>query len=115
MGRFRQPGDPGYYTPDETFASTEPVDNLIASGYMLSPEQEAALTPEQAAQYYTAYSNIRQDNQNTHNAGINAAWAQGFSSPETAPRPSDARRRTASRRRARPQCLRRHAGSRWCR
>ena len=90
MGKFRQPGDPGYYTPDETFASTEPVDNLISSGYMLSPEQEAALTPEQAAQYYTAYSNIRQDNQNTHNAGINAAWAQGFSSPETAPRPSDA-------------------------
>ena len=90
MGRFRQPGDPGYYTPDETFASTEPVDNLISSGYMLSPEQEAALTPEQAARYHTAYSNIRQDNQNTHNAGINAAWAQGFSSPETAPRPSDA-------------------------
>ena len=43
MGRFRQPGDPGYYTPDETFASTEPVDNLIASGYMLSPEQVAGL------------------------------------------------------------------------
>ena len=90
MGKFRQPGDPGYYTPDETFASTEPVDNLISSGYMLSPEQEAALTPEQAARYHTAYSNIRQDNQNTHNAGINAAWAQGFSSPETAPRPTDA-------------------------
>ena len=90
MGRFRQPGDPGYYTPDETFASTEPVDNLIASGYMLSPEQEAALTPEQRNRYQSAYSNIIQGIMNDRNANINAAWAQGFSSPETAPRPTDA-------------------------
>lgn len=64
MGRFRQPGDPGYYTPDETFASTEPVDNLIASGYMLSPEQVAGLTPGQKEQYDNAFFNISQAEQN---------------------------------------------------
>jgi len=64
MGKFRQPGDPGYYTPDETFASTEPVDNLISSGYMLSPEQVAGLAPGQKEQYDNAFFNISQAEQN---------------------------------------------------
>lgn len=75
---YRQPGTPGYYVADNTFASTEPIDNLIDNGYMLSPLQEAGLSPEQRNRYQSAYSNILQGNMNDRNTNINSAWEQAY-------------------------------------
>lgn len=75
---YRQPGTPGYYVADNTFAYTEPIDNLINNGYMLSPLQEAGLSPEQRNRYQSAYSNILQGNLNDRNTNINSAWEQAY-------------------------------------
>ncbi len=59
-GRTLQPGDAGYRAPDENFASSQPIDELINKGYSLSDEQYEKLTPEQRALYGHAYTDILQ-------------------------------------------------------
>jgi len=45
--RYLQPGDKNYATPDEEYAKNITLDERLAKGYALTPEQLATLTPTQ--------------------------------------------------------------------
>lgn len=62
-GYSLKPGDAGYYTPDEKFSTSTPIDELIRGGYMLSDDQVSKLSPEQKAQYASAFFNIALEKQ----------------------------------------------------